>query len=129
PPARWPGRGGGGARGRGARVPRGGRAPSPLREPILLAEGGSGTTPVPLSIEPGGCYLALVSVVQGASRAVNLRVRVGMRDAFDDRGVDENGAVVAFCAGSRTSAFAEIEARGTPLLGWGLALYRLRSAG
>ena len=101
---------------------------SPLREPILLAEGGSGTTPVPLSIEPGGCYLALVSVVQGASRAVNLRVRVGMRDAFDDRGVDENGAVVAFCAGSRTSAFAEIEARGTPLLGWGLALYRVASA-
>ena len=97
-------------------------------EPVLLAQGGSGTTPVPLSLEAGACYLALVSVVQGASRAVNLRVRISMHDAFDDRGVDENGAVVAFCAGARTSAFAEIEARGTPLLGWGLALYRVASA-
>ena len=99
-----------------------------LREPILLAQGGSGTTPVPLSIEPGACYVALVSVVQGASRAVNLRVHVGLHDAFDDRGVDENGAVVAFCAGDRTSALAEVEARGTPLLGWGLALYRVAAA-
>ncbi len=96
-----------------------------LREPVLLAQGGSGMTPVPLSIEPGACYLALVSVTQGATRAVGLRVHVGVRDAFDDRGVDENGAVVAFCAGDHTGALAEIEARGTPLLGWGMALYRV----
>ena len=96
-----------------------------LREPVLLAQGGSGTTPVPLSIEPGACYLALVSVVQGTTRSVGLRVHVGVRDAFDDRGVDENGAVVAFCAGDRTGALAEVEARGTPLLGWGMALYRV----
>jgi hypothetical protein len=98
-----------------------------LREPVLLAEGGSGSTPVPLSIEAGACYLVVVSVVQGASRVVDLHVHVGTRDAFDDRGVDENGAVVAFCAGSHTSAVAEVEARGTPLLGWGLALYRVAS--
>lgn len=99
-----------------------------LREPILLAQGGSGTTPVPLSVEPGACYLALVSIVQGATRSVGLRVHVGARDAFDDRGIDENGAVVAFCAGDRTGALAEVEARGTPLLGWGMALYRVGAA-
>ena len=98
-----------------------------LREPVLLAQGGSGTTPVPLSVEPGACYLALLSVVQGATRSVGLRVHVGVRDAFDDRGVDENGAVVAFCAGDHTGALAEVEARGTPLLGWGMALYRVGS--
>jgi hypothetical protein len=98
-----------------------------LREPVLLAEGGSGMTPMPLSIEPGACYLALVAVTQGAARAVNLQVHVGMHDAFDDRGADENGAVVAFCAGAQASAWANIEARGTPLLGWGLALYRVAS--
>jgi hypothetical protein len=98
-----------------------------LREPILLAQGGSGTTPVPLTIEPGGCYLALVAIVQGATRSVGLRVHVGARDAFDDRGVDENGAVVAFCSGDRTGALAEVDARGTPLLGWGMALYRVGS--
>jgi hypothetical protein len=99
-----------------------------LRDPVLLAQGGSGTTPVPLPVEPGACYLALVSLVQGASHAVGLRVHVGPRVAFDDRGVDENGAVVAFCAGGRTTATAEIEARGTPLLGWGFALYRVGAA-
>jgi hypothetical protein len=99
-----------------------------LREPVMLAQGGSGATPVPLSIEPGACYLALVSVVQGATRSVGLRVHVGVRDAFDDRGLDENGAVVAFCAGDRSDALALVEARGTPLLGWGMALYRVGSA-
>jgi hypothetical protein len=96
-----------------------------LREPVLLAQGGSGATPVPLSVEPGACYLAIVSVVQGATRSVGLRVHVGVRDAFDDRGIDENGAVVAFCAGDRSDALALVEARGTPLLGWGMALYRV----
>ena len=33
---------------------------------LALAQGGSGLTPVPLSIEPGGCYLAVVAVVQAA---------------------------------------------------------------
>jgi hypothetical protein len=99
-----------------------------LREPVLLAQGGSGATPVPLTIEPGACYLALVSVVQGTTRSMGLRVHVGVRDAFDDRGVDENGAVVAFCAGDRTDALAVVEARGTPLLGWGMALYRVGAA-
>jgi hypothetical protein len=96
-----------------------------LREPVLLAQGGAGSTPVPLSIEPGACYLALVSVIQGASRSVGLRVHVGVRDAYDDRGLDENGAVVAFCAGDHTGGLAEVETRGTPLLGWGMALYRV----
>ena len=40
-----------------------------LREPVLLAQGGSGATPVPLSIEPGACYLALVVGRAGQRRA------------------------------------------------------------
>lgn len=96
-------------------------------EPVQLAQGGSGTTPVPLSIEPGGCYIAVASLVQGAAHSFGLRVRVRAREVADDRGVDESSAVVAFCAGDRSLAAAEIEARGTPLLGWGLALYRIES--
>jgi hypothetical protein len=99
-----------------------------LREPVLLAQGGSGSTSVPVTVEPGACYLAVVAIVQGAARSVSLRVHTGVRDAFDDRGVDENGAVVVFCAGDRTGALAEVEARGTPLLGWGMALYRMGSS-
>ncbi len=97
------------------------------RDPVVIAQGGSGTTPVPLAVEPGGCYLALAAMVQGVARTVGLRVHVGAWTAFDDRGVDGDGAMVAFCAGGRDTALAEIEAHGTPLVGWGLALYHLQS--
>jgi hypothetical protein len=95
------------------------------RDPFVLVQGGSGATPIPLSIEPGSCYVAAVVLVQGAARAVGLRVSVGAAVAFDDRGIDEAGAVVAFCSGERDRAVAHVEARGAPLLGWGLAVYRL----
>jgi hypothetical protein len=95
------------------------------REPFFLAQGGSGATPVPFAIEPGGCYLALVSAVQGAARTLGLRVRVAARDAFDDRGIEGAGAAVAFCAGEREGAIAVVDAHGAPPLGWALAVYRI----
>ncbi|MBV9947269.1 MAG: hypothetical protein JOZ69_10510 [Myxococcales bacterium] len=96
-------------------------------DPLLLAQGGSGVTPLPLEVEPGGCYLAVTTRVKETSRTIGLRVHVGSLDVFDDRGIDGDGAVVAFCAGEHRTVLAEVEARGTPLLGWGFALYRLQS--
>ncbi|MGH7270244.1 MAG: hypothetical protein ACREJ3_07405, partial [Polyangiaceae bacterium] len=95
------------------------------RAPVMLAQGGAGVTPIPMSIEPGACYLALVSVAEGAARSVALRVDIGPREAFDDRGTEDEGAAVAFCAEGSSHGAARVEARGTPLLVWGLALYRL----
>jgi hypothetical protein len=97
------------------------------RDPMFVAQGGSGITPIPLSVEPGACYLALATLVHESARSIGLRVRVGARIAADDRGVDEDGAAVAFCARDRETALAEVEARGSPLLGWGFVLYRLQS--
>jgi hypothetical protein len=122
-PAAW----GAEARGRMARVLQARHIASLPREAMMLAQGGSGTTPVPLSIEPGACYLALVTPVKEAARAIGLRVRVGATDPSDDRGIETDGAVVAFCAGGLSHAVAEVQARGTALLGWGLALYRVQS--
>lgn len=96
-------------------------------DPVALAQGGYGMTPVPLSIEPGACYLAVATLVRETARSVGLRVRVGSTVAADDRGVDDDGAAVAFCAGERATALADVEARGAPLLGWGMALYRMQS--
>jgi len=96
-------------------------------EPVQLAQGGYGLTPVPLSLEPGACYLAVLTRAKETARTLGLRVHVGPSDAADDRGIDQDGAAAAFCAGQRQSALAEVEARGAPLLGWGLALYRLQS--
>ncbi len=97
------------------------------RDPVFVAQGASGVTPVPLSLEPGACYLAIATLVREAARAIGLRVHVGATISEDDRGVDQDGAAVAFCARDRDHGLAEIEARGTPSLGWGFALYRLQS--
>lgn len=70
----------------------------------------------------------MATLVKEQARAIGLRVRVGATDAGDDRGIDDDGAAVAFCAGDATHATGLVEARGTPLLGWGLALYRLQSS-
>jgi mRNA-degrading endonuclease toxin of MazEF toxin-antitoxin module len=96
-------------------------------EPVMLAQGVSGLTPIPLSIQPGACYLAVITRAKETARTIGLRVHVGSTDAFDDRGIDADGAAVAFCAGRQAHAIAEVEARGAPLLGWGFALYRLQS--
>jgi hypothetical protein len=101
--------------------------PALRQDAIMLAQGGYGLTPVPLSLEAGGCYVAVATLVKEQARSIGLRVRVGATDAGDDRGIDDDGAAVAFCAGDTTHATAVVEARGTPLLGWGLALYRLQS--
>jgi hypothetical protein len=108
-----------------ARVLRERRAPALARAPTQLAQGGSGTTPVPLALEPGACYVALVVLVQGTARMLGLRVDVAARDYIDERGVDDAGAAVAFCAGDRSAASAQIDVHGTPLLAWGLTLYRV----
>jgi len=49
------------------------------------------------------------------------------RQVVDERGVEDDGAAAAFCAGSQDRAIVEVEARGTPLLGWGLAMFRVQS--
>jgi hypothetical protein len=96
-------------------------------DPVLLAQGGAGSTSVAVPLEPGACYLAIVSLVQGVGRAIGLRAHVGAHDAADDRGLDDDGATVTFCAGTASTAALQVEARGTPLLGWGLAVYHLQS--
>jgi hypothetical protein len=115
------------ARGRLAHVILARHVVSLPREAIFLAQGGSGITPVPLTVEPGACYLGVATLVHEGARTIGLRVHVGAVTAADDRGIDDDGAAVAFCAGDRQRALAEVEARGTPMLGWGFALFRLQS--
>jgi hypothetical protein len=103
-------------------------AASPPSDPVLLVQGGSGVTPVPLAIEPGACYLAVAGLTQGDAHSMGLQVLVGARDSSDERGVDDDAAAVAFCAGDRTRATAVVQVHGTRLLSWGLALYRLQNS-
>ena len=100
-------------------------AAGPSSEPVLLAQGPSGSTPVPVALEPGACYLATAAIVHGNARGLGMRVVLGADEIADERGVNGVASAVAFCAGDRTSARMLIDARGTAL-SWGLALFRMQ---
>jgi hypothetical protein len=100
------------------------RAGAPPEDAVALFAGPSGSTPIPIAVEPGACYLAVAAVTHGHAHGLGLRVALGARDARDERTSDDDAGVVAFCARDQDRARLEVEARGTSLA-WGLALFRV----
>ncbi len=97
---------------------------SPPEPAVTLAQGSTGTTVVPVEVEPGGCYVAVAAVTQGHARGVGVRAMVGARQSTDERGINDEAGAVAFCAREQSRARLEVDARGTALA-WGLALFRI----
>ena len=100
---------------------------APSEDPVFLTQGSTGTTPVPLATEPGGCYVAVAGIARGRARQLQLRVIVGARESVDERGAAEEAALAAFCVRDDEPAKLEVLARGTGV-SWGLALFRVRSS-
>jgi hypothetical protein len=98
----------------------------PSDDPVYLAQGSTGTTPLPLGVETGGCYVAVVGLARGRARQLQLRAFVGARESTDERGASEEAALSAFCVRAHESARLEVFARGTGL-SWGLAVFRVKS--
>jgi hypothetical protein len=98
----------------------------PADDPVYLAQGASGTTPLPLSVETGACYVAVVGIARGHARQLQLRAIVGARESTDERGAAEEAALTAFCVRAHEPARLEITSRGTGV-SWGLALFRVKS--
>ena len=98
----------------------------PASDPVFLGQGSSGTTPFPVSVEVGGCYLAIVALTHGHARSLQIRTVVGARESTDERGATEEAALSAFCVNAHESARIEVHARGTGV-GWGLALFHVKS--
>jgi hypothetical protein len=99
---------------------------SPPDEPVYLAQGSTGSTPIPLSVETGGCYVAVVGVTRGHPRQLQLRGIIGGRESTDERGAADEAALSTFCVRAYESARVEVQARGTGVA-WGLALFRIQS--
>ncbi|MEA2749541.1 MAG: hypothetical protein QOI41_3684 [Myxococcales bacterium] len=99
----------------------------PADDPVYLAQGSSGTTPFPVPVETGGCYLAVVALTHGHARSLQIRTVVGARESTDERGAAEEAALSAFCVNAHETARVEVHARGTGV-GWGLAVFRVKSA-
>ncbi len=98
----------------------------PRDEPIFVAQGSAGLTPIVVSVEPGACYLVVVGVAHGNPRGLGVRAIVGSVEASDDRGVNDDSGAVAFCARDHDHARLEVDARGTSIA-WGLGLYRVQT--
>jgi hypothetical protein len=94
--------------------------------PILLVQGASGLTPVPIEVEPGACYLAVAALEQGHAHGLGLRALLGAREAVDERGTNDESSAVAFCVQDREQVRLEVDARGRRV-SWGLALFRVAS--
>jgi hypothetical protein len=114
------------ARGKMAKAMLARHVAPPRAPPIALARGVSGTTAVPVELEPGACYLAVAAVTHGHARGLGLRAIVGARAASDERGVNDEAGAIVLCAREQRRARLEVEARGTAL-SWGLALFRIDS--
>jgi hypothetical protein len=98
----------------------------PEQEAVLVAAGASGLTPIPVDVEPGGCYVAVAAFEHGRARGLGLRVSLGARESVDERGASDEASAVAFCAGDRDQARIEVDTRAAGVA-WGLALFRVAS--
>jgi hypothetical protein len=125
-PARLPAIWGPVARSKMARVMFARHVAVPADDPVYLAQGASGTTPFPLPVEVGGCYVAVAGVTHGHARALQLRALVGARESTDERGAAEEAALTAFCVNAYETARIEVHARGTGVA-YGLAVFRVKS--
>jgi hypothetical protein len=94
----------------------------PPQGPVAEALGSSGTTMIPVRIEPGHCYFAAVSTLRGEARSIRLAGTIGdrfLRDEVIDR---TEGVGFAFCSEAENSARIEVDARGTSAF-WVFALF------
>jgi hypothetical protein len=98
----------------------------PTTRATLLLSGAVGTNLVPIVVEPGACYVAVVAGREGAVRTLSVRAAAGERESLDEHGSQTGSAAVAFCAGAADRARVSVDFRGSPS-GWALALFRVAS--
>lgn len=99
-------------------------APSPTALPVVESLGSSGSTMIPVSIEPGRCYFAAVAILRGDPRSMRISTTVGDRYVRDDVIDRPEGSGLAFCSESEESARIEVDVRGNNAF-WVFALFPL----
>jgi hypothetical protein len=125
-PARLPHIWGPATRSKMARAMFARRVAVPAHDPVFLGQGSTGSTSFPLSVETGGCYVAVVSTTHGQARSLQIHAFAGARASADERGAAEGAALAAFCVRAHERARVEVFARG-PGVGFALAVFRVKS--
>lgn len=91
------------------------RAPHPLGfqdDPVYERAGVQGLTMLPVPVEPGACYLAVVAAQQPEELALALAVQAAGRVREVRTAFGSPGAAIAFCADTDEIARVEVDARG-----------------
>jgi hypothetical protein len=87
------------------------------------ALGVQGSTAMPVEVEPGACYLAVVVELRGAAQTLSLAAKAGAEEAQSRSPLDAPGTALSFCVGGAANALVEVEARGLSLV-WMSALWQ-----
>ncbi|HEX6271889.1 MAG TPA: hypothetical protein VFZ53_02560 [Polyangiaceae bacterium] len=88
------------------------------------ALGVQGSTAMPVEVEPGACYLAVVIELRGTAQTLALAAQNGPHQAESRAPLDAPGTALSFCAGASPRALLEVEARGVSLV-WMTALWQV----
>ncbi len=88
------------------------------------ALGVQGATAMPVEVEPGACYLAMLVALRGTAQTLSLGAQAGGREAQSRAPYDAPGTALSFCAGPASRALLEVESRGLSLV-WMSTLWRV----
>jgi hypothetical protein len=102
-------------------------APKKLGPLVLAALGAQGRTPLPRTLLPRTCYLAVVATLHGETSALSLAVQAGASSAESSSGDDRPGPRVGFCTGRDGQVELAVEARGLGVA-WLLGLFQVGPA-
>lgn len=104
------------------------RAPTRLGLLVFSTLGAQGRTPLPRTLLPGTCYLAVAALVRGDASALSLAAVTGAWSGeATSSGPDAAGVRLGFCTGKSGQAALDVEARGLGVA-WLLNLFQLGPA-
>jgi len=94
-----------------------------LTAPIYGSLGVQGATELPLEVEPGACYSALLVPLRGEARSLSLSARAHAPGEAVHGSSDTRGSAVSFCARGARLATLGVEGQGAGLA-WLLAVWQ-----
>ena len=93
-----------------------------LSPPIYTSLGVQGTSELPLEVEPGACYAALVAPLRGEVRNLSLSALARAAGEVPRGTADPSGGAVSFCAHGARHVTLEVDGQGASLA-WLLAVW------
>ncbi|HEY0465968.1 MAG TPA: hypothetical protein VGC79_17265, partial [Polyangiaceae bacterium] len=94
-----------------------------LNAPIYSSLGVQGSTELPLEVEPGACYTALLVPLRGEVARLSLSARAHAVGEVPRGSADSAGSAVSFCAQGARHATLEVDSQGAGLA-WLLSVWQ-----